>query len=435
LRRNRKNSSTLILSLACVLVLCGGARAYGEVSSPQEDAAQKTPPLVLEDLVREALARNPDLLAFEAKLKASGHRIPQVKSLPDPKFMFGYQNVGWNRYTLGEFDGSQWIFTGTQSVPYPGKLRLKGEMAGYDSQALEAGYRALQLSVVQKVKELYFDLFLYYRERDILASRKSLYDKIEQAALARYSSGTGLEQEVLMAQAEKYMLMEKDEMLRQKIEAGKGILNALLAREVNAPLGRPEEPVPTKFDAGSSALLNAAGSGSPQIKAGEKAVDSAGKKLELARKEYYPDFTFTGGVFKRSGEFQDMWSLTAAINIPVFYKTKQREGVREAEELLSASERELESSRYMVASGIRENYSILESAERQMRLYREGLVPVTERDVDAALANYRAGKTDQLTVINDLRALLDYENSYWEQFCEREKAIARLDALAGRGYE
>jgi hypothetical protein len=40
---------------------------------------------------------------------------------------------------------------------------------------------------------------------------------------------------------------------------------------------------------------------------------------------------------------------------------------------------------------------------------------------------------EAITVISRLKALLDFEQLYWAQFVEREKAIARLDALTGAG--
>ena len=52
----------------------------------------------------------------------------------------------------------------------------------------------------------------------------------------------GLQQEVLMAQTEKYMLLEKEEMLKQKIQSTEAMLNTTIGRDVDSPLERPEAP-------------------------------------------------------------------------------------------------------------------------------------------------------------------------------------------------
>jgi hypothetical protein len=85
----------------------------------------------------------------------------------------------------------------------------------------------------------------------------------------------------------------------------------------------------------------------------------------------------------------------------------------------------------MLASSLRDNYSMIKSAEKLMELYKEGLIPKTIQDFQLALTGYTVGKVEALTVINRLKALLDFELLYWTQFSEREKAIARIEALAG----
>ena len=64
-----------------------------------------------------------------------------------------------------------------------------------------------------------------------------------------------------------------------------------------------------------------------------------------------------------------------------------------------------------------------------MHLYTNGLIPKNTQDVDLALTEYANGRTDLIVVISRLKTLLDYEILYWNQFVEREKAIARLHAI------
>jgi len=71
-------------------------------------------------------------------------------------------------------------------------------------------YRAARLGTVARVKELYYDLFQTYQELDLVRERTGLFGRIEEAALARYATGMGQQQEVLMAQTEKYMLLERE---------------------------------------------------------------------------------------------------------------------------------------------------------------------------------------------------------------------------------
>ncbi|HBR22419.1 MAG TPA: hypothetical protein DD713_07645 [Nitrospiraceae bacterium] len=385
--------------------------------------------LKLQPLIDEALNNNQELIVSGLKVSTSKYKIPQVQSLPDPMFMLGYQNEGYDRYTYGEMQGAQWMFSASQMFPFPGKLSLKGEMALRDSESLKALYESAKLTTIARIKELYYELFLTYKNIDLIRDKTALFSRIEDAAIARYSSGMAPQQEVLMAQTEKYMLLEKEEMLKQKMQSIEAMLNTAVGRDVNSPLGIPVEPVHTSSIYNIAELIKISHSNSPLIKSREKMIAAAKAKVNMAEKEYYPDFTIAGSVFERRGEFKDMWSLTTTINIPIFYKTKQKMAVLEAESALSEAKHELEAVKLMLSSNIRENYSMIKAAEKLTELYRNGLIPKAYQDFELAISGYVTGKVEAITVITRLKSLIDYELLYWGQFIEREKAVARLEAI------
>jgi cobalt-zinc-cadmium efflux system outer membrane protein len=396
---------------------------------PSEPRAQEV--AKLDELIAEALKNSPDLLVSESRVQASRYRIPQAGAFPDPMFMFGYQNEGFDRITLGEEQGAQGMFTLSQMFPFPGKRGLKGEMATKDTESLEAMYKATRLKIMASVKQLYYDLFLAHKSIDILKERTELFSRIEDAATARYSSGMGSQQEVIMAQTEKYMLLEKLEMQQQKIETIQGMLNIAIGRDVNVPFGRPVDFASTPHAFGIEELLRMAKDNSPEIRSREKMVQAAEVKVQMAKKEYYPDVTLGASYYPRTKGFMDMWNLTATVNIPIFYKSKQEPAVQEANANLLGAKRELAATEYMLSSVIRENYSMARAAERLMKIYKEGLIPKTYQDFQLALSGYATGKTEAMTAISRLKALLDTEILYWGQYIEREKAIARLEAITG----
>jgi len=386
--------------------------------------------LNLQWLLDEALKNNRDVRVAESKWNASTYRIPQAEGLPDPMITFGYQNEGWNRYTYGRSQDAWYIYSVSQTFPFPGKRSLRGEMATNDAGSMEASYQGVRLKTISNIKELYYDLFLAYKDIDLISDKTALFSRIEDAALARYSSGVGTQQEVLMAQTEKYMLLEKETMLKQKIQSLEAMLNAAIGREAMNSLARPIEPSQSRFGYSMDEVMRLADENSPEIKSKEKMVASSKAQISLANKEYYPDFTIAGSVNQRKGDFEDMWSLTASINIPLFFG-KKNAAVAEAKSLSYGAENELQGTKLMLSSAIRDNYAMYTTAESLMGLYKTGLIPKTAQDFELALNGYRSGKVEAITVINRLKAMLDYETLYWGQFVEREKAIARIKAIAG----
>jgi len=389
--------------------------------------------LILDDLIEEALRNSPELLVSETKVAASGYKIPQAKSLPDPMFMFGYQNEGFRRFTLGDEPDAMGMFSLSQMFLFPGKRALKGEMATKDMESLNAMHKATQLKIVATVKQLYYDLFLAHKSIYILKETTDFFSRIEDAATARYSSGMGSQQEVVMAQTEKYMLLEKEAMQKQKIEAVTGMLTITIGRKAHEPLGPPADLPQTPYIYSLEELILKAKAGSPEIKSREKMVEAADAKVKMAQKEYYPDFTIGANYYPRTKGFMDMASLTATINIPIFYKTKQEPAVLEANANHLGAKRELVSTEYMLSSAIRENHSMVQTGTKLLSLYREGIAPKIRQDFQLALSGYATGKIEAITAISRLKALLDTELLYWGQYVEREKAIARLEALTGEG--
>ncbi|HWR89641.1 MAG TPA: TolC family protein [Dissulfurispiraceae bacterium] len=388
--------------------------------------------LMLEELVGEALKNNPEIRAAEARFLASRHRVPQSSSLPDPMFMFGYQNEGTsNLFTYGEMPDSQWMFSLSQMVPFPGKLSLKEEMARGESGSLGAVLEAVKRRTAARVRELYYDLFLMHRSIDLVRERAGLFSKIEEASLARYSSGQGTQQEVVMAQTEKFMLLEREEMFLQRVQTIEAMLNTLAGRDVNAPLGKPPEPQMFPYTYDLDHLLKSAHGYAAEVRSREGMIASSEARVRMAKREFYPDFTLTGSYFAKTSNFPDMWSLTTSVNVPLFYRTKQQQAFLEAEASLSEARNEMEAAKRMVASSVRESYVMLRSAERLAEISRQGLTPKARQDFELSLSGYVTGRTEAMTVITRLKTLVEIELQYWNQIVEREKAIARLEALTG----
>ncbi|HNY49181.1 MAG TPA: TolC family protein [Smithella sp.] len=384
----------------------------------------------LEGLIAEALQNSPEIKASEAGIEAARLRITQAGSLPDPMIMAGYQNEGFDSYTYGEMEGSQWMFSASQQFLFPGKRSLKEEMTRRDAESLEAMHEQLKLKTAARVRELYYDLFLAHKNIDLLKEKRDLIARMESMVLARYAAGTAMQQDVIMTQTEKYMLLEKVEMGRQKIQSLEAMLKAVIGRHQGDQVPKPTEPVYQSFSPDINEVIKLAMQNSPELKSRHKMLEAANAKVAMARKEYYPDFALSGGYYNRSGDFPDMWAATVTFNIPLYFQSKQKPAEMEAKAGVNQADRELAATQLMIEAALRDNYTMLRSAERLMELYKEGILPKTRQDIEQTLTGYSTGRGETVTILSRLKTLLDYELLYWGQLVEREKAIARLQAIA-----
>src|SRR5579863_4700686 len=97
--------------------------------------AADTPPTPLATLLDEAARNNPDILAARRGWQAATQVPSQVAALPDPQVTVQHVSVGSPRPFAG-FSNSDFAYIGfgvSQDLPYPGKLKLKGEAAQQDA--------------------------------------------------------------------------------------------------------------------------------------------------------------------------------------------------------------------------------------------------------------------------------------------------------------
>src|ERR1035438_3959282 len=108
------------------------------IQAPQADTITQfrgPSPVSLEDLVREALQKNPAIHSAKHSVEAQRRRVPQVKTLPDPT-----AGVSWmgNIRPFSVQTGDPSSYRGVeamQMLPYPGKLKLRGEIASKEADA------------------------------------------------------------------------------------------------------------------------------------------------------------------------------------------------------------------------------------------------------------------------------------------------------------
>ena len=409
-------------SLGCLVcfVLVISSCAFGQDS-----------PATLEDLITKALQNSPEIKAAEAKAAAMAQKVPMEGSLMDPMLSLGYQNEGLKKYNYGESPDAQWMFSLAQTFPWPGKRTIQEEAAALDAQAEKASAEMVRREVILKVTQAYYDLVLITKELDLIRTRRPLIEQMEDIALKRYAAGMLTQDEVLMAQAEKYMLLEAEEMAQGRKESAEAMIRQAMGSTDAAPLGRPVEALPTVFAYMQDELIDRANRESPEIRMREKLMLASVQRLERSKKDAWPDVTVMGKYSSRGGGLEDMAELTFSVPLPLYYKNRQAPGISEASWMNASAQKELEASKFKAASEIRDNLAMIHAAERIMQLYRNALLPKSRQVIDAALASFSSGRMEASMALAKLKAPFDYELTAWQQQVLREKAIARIKALTG----
>lgn len=390
---------------------------------------QEVPVVKLDDLVKEALEKNPEILAAKGMGEMARAKAPQVKALPDPMLQFELQNIGLTGFSVGKMDMSMAGISLSQAIPYPGKRGLRRQVAEREAEGAGAMVDATRLSVVSRLKTAYYDLVFIHQSLDVVDRTRRILQDFEKTAQARYSVGEGIQQDVLKAQVELSMLTQRSATLEQMREGTGAMLNSLLDRPPDAPLGRPEDfspprPVPPLAELNRLALEN-----NPELKARQRAIEASQTQVALMKKEYKPDFAVSGGWRSRGG-LDDLYQVMVEVELP-WQRERRRYGVQEALASVEAAQKSRRAMEEMVLAKVRDLFTMAARAERLARLYQTAIIPQATFSLESATSAYRVGKVDLLMVLDNVRALLDNELMVQEQLADYHRAVARLEEVVG----
>jgi cobalt-zinc-cadmium efflux system outer membrane protein len=420
----------LLLAASAAFAQGTSGQQAGPGNSSGQQVAPAEPRASLNDLLMEAEAKNPAIQSASHKVLSLRARVPQARTLPDP-----VASVGWmgsiKPFVTQQGDPSSFRSIGaTQEIPYPGKLKLRGQIADREAEAAWWDYEATRRSVLAEVKVAYYDYGFATKAIEITYKNKDLLEKLIKIARVRYQVGKGIQQDVLRAQVELSKLLQQITILEQQKRTAQARLNTLLLRSPEDPIGSPEAPQKPDLGYSLDQIYQIALEKDPGLQRGQRMIEQNQYAVNLAQKQYRPDFA-VGFQYLNRPAMPEMYGATVSLNIPVFYKTRQREGVREATEGLVSAERSKEDRRTTLFFEIKELYLAAKSADDLAKLYSEAIVPQSSLALESALASYQVGSLDFLSLITDFTTVLEYQVGYYEQLTSYEKALARLEVNTG----
>jgi outer membrane protein TolC len=227
-------------------------------------------------------------------------------------------------------------------------------------------------------------------------------------------------------------------MLGQRKRALEAKLNALLNRPSETPVGEPEEVIFKKFPYTIEELQKMALEINPTLKGMKKIIEAKQKAYALAKREYYPDLNLRfayGQRDKLMGMRQDdMLTGMVEINIPIFYKSKQDRKVAETMADIKSAEAQYQAMKNEILFMIADMGSMVQRVERQIDLYKTGIIPQASLQVNSALSAYRVNRADFLTLLDSRMTLYKYELEYHLALTEYEKSVASLGAAVGKRF-
>jgi outer membrane protein TolC len=410
-----------------VVLLLGAGAARLSAQTPSRE------PLALGRLYRAVETANPRIAAASALAQAVDARVAPARRPPDPQLQFGLMNRSLPGFGLSDPLGMNQVQL-MQMVPFPGKLRMAGQVASAKAEAERSRAADVSWDVRARAAMAFYEL--YQMDRSVQVAEETLRIVQDLAVTTRtmYGVGEGRQADVLRAQVEIARMTEDIIRMRTERVSAAARLNALLALDPSAPIGSPIRPAFPDSLPPLDSLVAEAQRNRPMVQAGEAEVRAADAGVRLARREIWPDLQLGVQYGQRpmDGGTDRMISLMLGFSVPIFAGSRQLAMRREATAMRQMAEADLQTMQADTRGRVAELYANAERARRLGALYRGTILPQAHTTVASALAAYRVGGVDFMTLLEDQMTVNRYRQDLYTLEAQQGQALAELEMLLSR---
>lgn len=374
----------------------------------------------LETILRVALERNPDVAENQARARAAQARSDAASRLPDLEAKYEQWGVPLQRpYAL---DQAQMLMLGVrQTFPAWGSLDARGRAAAEEAGSAQDASRARRQDVAAQVRRTYVAYYRSDQELRLHLEHAGLTSRILELARLNQRTGHGSLQDVLRLELELTRIHTDVARIEREQRSSRALLNALMDRPADAPLGPPEDlSVTPRTDV--AALERNIDATRPEVAAGARSIRRDEALVDGARRSarfpqlmvgldywYMPTFP---------ADMRHAYSAMVAITLP-WLSGRHRAEQRAAEESLQADRHALESTKNTVRYELRDAAARVDSARQSFSIIDQDLLAQAKRSLEATQAAYAAGHGDAVGLLDALR-------SYLQVRIERVRALSEL---------
>jgi outer membrane protein TolC len=410
--------------LTATIVVATALSAFGQTPA----ASTPTP---LSQLLAEAAANNPEISAADHGARAAKQMAPQVTTLPDPKFTYQQFSVGSPKPFAG-YTNSDFAYIGvgaSQELPYPGKLRLRGEVAKRDADTKEAEVGITKTGIADAIKADYLRLSYLQQTLGILRQNESVLDQLIQDATVHYQVGQGMQQDVLRAQVNRTKIVKEITMHHQEMGQLQAHLKGLLSRDQGSPDIVTEDLTETPLKRTADELLAVIRQNNPQIQVDASSIRKQDAQLASAKREGKPDFE-VGYMYENTDrKYRDYYMFT--FDVRFHRKARVNAEIAEATEKRAESQQTLNAHLQQQLAEVQQGYVKATSDEELLKEYRDGLIPQSDAAYRATLSAYASNREQFIHLLSYFTDVLNLKLEYAQALVDHEVALAHLESLTG----
>ncbi len=389
------------------------------------------------EYINLAIQLNPKIRMLEQKKEAARMRIAQVSNLPNPMLGFGLMNLPVNSFSLNREPMSGKVIELSQDIPFPGKLKLMGNVESKDVAMIENELQEMVNEIRKEFLKEYNELRFIRKNLAIIYENEKLLKNIADVIRSSYTVSMVSQQNLLRIELELTKLSEMIEMLKGMENERVAVLNAFLLRSSDSPIYTSEFPQITFLSLSIDSLVYNAMINRPYVYVLKEAQDKEKLKGKLARYDFYPDFKFSVQYLNRSQIINsnekpmDLLSFIIGIMLPLNYGGKISSKINESQYLQQMYDEEINNFRQTLSKEIGSLLSRLKSLQLRIKLIEDGSLIQANENLKTTLTDYQVGKVDFINLIDAQQNLLMIENDLFRLKTDYLNELVELEYLIG----
>jgi cobalt-zinc-cadmium efflux system outer membrane protein len=430
----------ITFGIFCAVIIFAGVLPFGATLFAGDNATevQSATVLDLDELIKEALQANPDIIASQKNSDALWERPPQAKSWDDPRLSFGVRNLPTEDRDFDEIDMTTKEVSISQVIPMPGITSLREKIAVQEAKSADRMLEFTRLQIIRAVKKYYFELYLVNVSINTTEKNLSLLTQFAEIASSQYIVGKATQQDSLKAQVEHSKLLDRLIQFNQQKKTITAQLNRLLAREETLPLAGEAVLPQHRITQTEIELDEAAQAGNPGLLSLQEIISRNKAAYDLAGKSYVPEIIVTGAYGQREDaehpkmRRSDLFSVMVGFNVPIWFKSKQNRKVAETHYMIERSKAEYKALADEIQFKIRDIMARQTRENDLIRLYENALIPQAAQALESSVASYQVGTVDFLSLLSNQISLFNAELQLSDSQAQYQINLADLEAIVGK---
>ncbi len=380
-------------------------------------------------VVDAAISRNPSIRAAQEGWRAALAIYPQATAFDDPTLSYTFAPLS---VASSEVDYGQ-IVDLSVPLPFPGKRRLRGEVALAEADAARYEVDRVRLRVALMAVQLYYDLYATTRSIEITTEFEAELEAHRKALTAHLAAGHAWQDDALKVEVDLGETSQRRLDLEGQRDILRAQLNQLLHRQPETPL--PPMPrtliAPEAVSSSSLELQEIALKARPELGSAGARLAAGDASIAAAQREFYPDFRILGRYNSMWPQLEHELMAGVAVAIPI-WRERREAAVQGARAMRNRRAAELDASTVRIRADVERAYQAHRAALAVLAKLREDILPAARDRTKSIRVGLYSGRTTFIEVLRADHDLLSATLHYELALANAHRRHAELEVSVGR---